>query len=140
MTEPTDVDQIPNALASQEAIIGRHEELLRGLMEGFQTMAERHDQALDTLREQFRGLSTRQPTPTVTSQPLSNPVGSSAVTPVSREPLLPSLECFDRESGTCRAFLNQCSLVMKLQPFSLSLDCSKIAYLITLISLRATAF
>lgn len=47
--------------------MGRHKELLRGLMEGFQTLAERHDQALNTLQEQFRGLSVRQPTTTVTS-------------------------------------------------------------------------
>lgn len=67
----------------------RHEELLHVLMEGFQDVAECHDLALDALWEQFRGLPTRQPTMTVTSQPVSNPAGSSAITPVSREPRLP---------------------------------------------------
>ena len=65
-------------------------------MEGFQAVAERHDLALDALREQFCGLPTRQSTMTVTFQSLSNPAGSSVVTP----------ECYDGDSRTCLAFLS----------------------------------
>ena len=53
MTDPADSDQLHTAVSSQGATIGRHKELLRGLMEGFQTLAERHDHALNTLLEQF---------------------------------------------------------------------------------------
>jgi hypothetical protein len=66
MTDPEDLDQLRNAISSQGTTIGRHEELLRGLTEGFQAVAERHDLALDTLREQFCGLATMQLTTMVT--------------------------------------------------------------------------
>ena len=140
MTDPADLDQLRNAISSQGATIGRHEKLLHGLMEGFQDVAKRHDLALDALREQFRGLLTRQSTTTVTSQPLSNRAGSSAVTPVSREPRLPPPERYDGNSRTCRAFLSQCSLVFELQPSSFPSDHSKIAYLITRLSGKALAW
>jgi hypothetical protein len=48
MTDPGDSDQFRSAFSSQGAIIDRHEELLQGFMEGFQTLAERHDRALNT--------------------------------------------------------------------------------------------
>eukprot|EP00063_Salmo_salar_P023125 XP_013997960.1 PREDICTED: protein FAM127C-like [Salmo salar] len=102
MTDPVDSDHLRNAISSQGATIGRHKELLRGLMEGFQTLC--------------------------------------AITPVSREPRLPSPECFDGESGTCRVFLAQYLLIIELQPSSFPVDCSKIAYLITLMSGRALAW
>jgi hypothetical protein len=70
-------------------------------MEGFQVMADRHDQALDILKEKVCGLPTWQPTTTITSQPLSNPDGRCGVTLVSRERRLPPPERFDGESGTC---------------------------------------
>lgn len=83
MTDPAHLDQLRNAISSQGDIIGRHEDMLRGLMEGFQDVAECHDLALGALREQFRGLPTRQPNTTVTSQILSNRAGSSTITPIS---------------------------------------------------------
>ena len=57
MTDRADLGQLRNTISSQGASIGRHAELLCGLMEGVQTLAKRHDQALDMLREQFRGLA-----------------------------------------------------------------------------------
>ena len=138
MTDPADLDQLCNAICFQGALIGRHEEMLHGLMEGCQDLIEHHDLALDALREHFRGLPTRQPTITVTSQPLSNPAGSSPVTPVSREPRLPPPERYDGDSITCRAFLSQCSLIFELQPSSsFPFDGSRKAYIITLMSGRA---
>lgn len=56
---------------------------------------------------------------------------------MSREPCLSPPECFAGDFGTCWAFLSQCSLIFELQPSSLPLDRSKIAYLITLMSGRA---
>ena len=56
MTDPADLDQLRYAISSQGATTGRHEELLRGIMEGFQATADRHDQALDMLREHVHGL------------------------------------------------------------------------------------
>ena len=94
MTDPADLDQLRNAI-SQGATVGRHEESLHGLMEGFQAVAQLQDQALEALREQSRGLPTKHPTMTVTSQPLCNTAGSSAVTLASRKPRLPPPEHYD---------------------------------------------
>jgi hypothetical protein len=85
-TDPADLDQLRNTISSQGAVFSRHEELLRCLMEGFKDVAECQDLALFALQEQFHGFHTRQPTMMVTSQPLSNPTGSSDITPVSQEP------------------------------------------------------
>uniref|UniRef100_A0AAZ3SS91 DUF4939 domain-containing protein n=1 Tax=Oncorhynchus tshawytscha TaxID=74940 RepID=A0AAZ3SS91_ONCTS len=139
MTNPADPGQLRNTVSIQEATIGRRKELLRGLVEGVQVLAEHHDRALDSLLEKFRGLSGRQPTMVVTPQPLSNSAASSAissVTPPSREPRLPPPECFNGEPSTCRVLPAQCALVFVLQPSSFPLDRSKIAYLITLMSGR----
>ncbi|KAM9416128.1 LOW QUALITY PROTEIN: SH2 domain-containing adapter protein E-like [Salvelinus alpinus] len=57
MTDPADLDQLRNVVSSQGVTIGRHEELLQSLMEGFQTLAECQDRAFNTLLEQFRKLS-----------------------------------------------------------------------------------
>jgi hypothetical protein len=85
MTDTVELDQLSNDITSQGTLIGRHEEMHHGLMEGVRDVAEHHHPALDALREQFRGLPTRQPTMTVTSQPFSYPAVSIAVTPVSQE-------------------------------------------------------
>ena len=103
-------------------------------------LAERHDRALDSLLEQFHRLSGRPPTMVVTPQLFSDSAASSAVssvTPLSREPRLPHPERFNGELSTCWAFLAQCALIFELQPSSFPSDCSKIAYLITLMSGRA---
>jgi hypothetical protein len=57
-------------------------------MEGLHTLAERHDQAFNSLLEQFRGFPTGQQVILVISQP----------TPVSREPCLPLPECYTGDS------------------------------------------
>uniref|UniRef100_A0A8C7SRR1 Exocyst complex component 2 n=1 Tax=Oncorhynchus mykiss TaxID=8022 RepID=A0A8C7SRR1_ONCMY len=69
-----------NAVFSEVATIGRHEEFLHRLMERLQTMAEHHDHAFNALLELFRRLSTRQQATTVTSQTLCNPA-TSGVSP-----------------------------------------------------------
>eukprot|EP00063_Salmo_salar_P041704 XP_014016539.1 PREDICTED: uncharacterized protein LOC106580245 [Salmo salar] len=60
MTDPAAPGQLRDAISSQGATTGGHEELLRGLMEGVQRL-EHHDRALDSLLEQFRRLSERYP-------------------------------------------------------------------------------
>nr|XP_046210762.1 protein LDOC1-like [Oncorhynchus gorbuscha] len=56
---------------------------------------------------------------------------------VSQEPRLPPPEHYAGDSGNCRAFLSQCSLIFELQFSSFPSDHSKIAYLIMLMSGRA---
>jgi hypothetical protein len=51
MTVPADPGQLRDAISSQGAAIWRHKELLCGLMDGVQTLAERHDRAWNSLRE-----------------------------------------------------------------------------------------
>lgn len=83
MTDPADSDQLHNAVSQQEAI-GRHKELMQCLMEGLHTLAECHDQAFNTLLEQFRVFPTTQQATPVIPQTLSNLPGLSL-------PVLPRL-------------------------------------------------
>ena len=121
MTDPADSDQLRNTVSSLGATIGKHEELLQVLIEGFQTLAECQDRAFNTLLEQFLGLSVRQPTTNVTLQTV-NYAATSCVSPqstlASQEPCLPSPECYAGNPGSCRAFLSQCSLIFELQTSS----------------------
>jgi hypothetical protein len=57
MTNPAVPGQLRNAISTQGSTTGRHKELLRGLVEGVQTLAQHCDRALDSLLEQFHGLS-----------------------------------------------------------------------------------
>ena len=98
-------------------------------MEGLHTLGEYHDQAFKTLLERFRGFHTGQQVTPVISQP----------TPVSREPCLPPTECYAGDSGTCQAFLSQCSLIFELQLSLITSNRSRIEYIITLMSERTLA-
>lgn len=53
------------------------------------------------------------------------------------EPLLPALLSYDGNPGTCRSFLSQYSLVLGLQALPFPTECSKMAYVITLLLGRA---
>ena len=139
MTDPADPGQLHNAISTQGATIGKHKELLRGLVEGVQTLAKCHERALDSLLEQFHRFYGRPPTMVVTPQLLSDSAASSAVssvTPPSREPPLPPPEHFNGEPSPCQAFLAQCALVFELQLSSFPSDRSKMAFLITLMSIE----
>lgn len=139
MTDPADSDQLHNTVSMHGATIGRQEELLQNLIEGNNTLVGSHDQGFKTLLEQFYGLSIKQHATTETSRTHSNPPPSGDFvqpTSASREPRLLPPERYAGDPGTSRACLSQCSLIFELQPSSFPSDCSKIAYLITLMSGR----
>ena len=97
MTDPADSDQLRNAVCLQGATIGRHEELLQNLMEGFHILEEQHDQGFNSLLEQFCRLSVKQQGTTENSQKLGNPTTSGAfpqTTLASRKPCLPPPELY----------------------------------------------
>ncbi|KAK3512324.1 hypothetical protein QTP70_004617 [Hemibagrus guttatus] len=66
--------------------------------------------------------------------PIATPMPSPAP---PREPHLSHPEHFTREPGLCRPFLMQCAVVFELQPSSFLSECSKVAYVISLLSGKA---
>lgn len=57
MTDPADLDQLHHAVSLQGATIGRHHELLQGLLEGLSSLTESHDHGLKAIMEQIRELA-----------------------------------------------------------------------------------
>jgi ABC-type transporter Mla subunit MlaD len=55
MTYPADLDQ----LSQQGATIGRHQELLQGLLEGLSSLKERNDHELKAIMEKVMELAQR---------------------------------------------------------------------------------
>ena len=70
------------------------------------------------------------------AQPTSPPPPGIAPR-ASSEPRLPAPERYEGDPGSCRSVLSSCSLVFELQPSSFPTECSRIAYVITLLSGRA---
>uniref|UniRef100_A0A3B4V0N9 DUF4939 domain-containing protein n=1 Tax=Seriola dumerili TaxID=41447 RepID=A0A3B4V0N9_SERDU len=63
---------------------------------------------------------------------------TAAPAPLPREPHIPTPERYSGELGTCARFLLQCSLVFSEQPTTYVSDEAKIAFLVSLLTGRAT--
>ena len=59
MTDPADLNLHHHAVSLQGATIGRHEELLQSLLEGFSSLMEHHEHGLKAIMEQVRELAQR---------------------------------------------------------------------------------
>lgn len=119
------VASLRHAVTSKGAMIGHHDQTLRGIM--------------DSLANLTSGLSRLENR----LQNNDSPVSPSPAAPVGamhpREPSVPAPERYDGTLGICKSFLFQCSLVFELQPATYNSDRAKIAYVLGLLTGRAKA-
>ncbi len=120
-----DTETLQQALALQGVVIGQH------------------DQALKQIRDRLKDLSANLSSlcEQLTSQAsLAAPCPAPSSPPSYHEPFVPAPEHYDDDLGSCRAFLVQCSLVFEQQPHMYASDCSRICYLIGLLTEAARAW
>uniref|UniRef100_A0A8C5HTM3 Gypsy retrotransposon integrase-like protein 1 n=3 Tax=Gouania willdenowi TaxID=441366 RepID=A0A8C5HTM3_GOUWI len=123
-----------HAVVSHDAILGRHDELLKTLVSSVKALISQmsHLTGQQSVLASSLAASGCQPTPI--NAPETTVVGSpSALATVGREPTVPVPERYAGDLGSCQAFLTQVSLVFELQPTSYASDRAKIAYLIGLL-------
>ncbi|KAI4900898.1 hypothetical protein NFI96_007223 [Prochilodus magdalenae] len=122
--EQAEQQQVRVALASQGAMIGRHEELLQQILTQLQTLSLAPQPVL-------------QPRPPAAPEPA--PQGSIRQSSQA-ESHLPSPEKYDGDPGSCRGFLLQCTLAFEQQPSRFPTERAKVAYIISLLTGRALSW
>lgn len=123
--DPADTDSLPHAISMQGLLLGKHEQLLKEVMDSIQTLA--------SSVHQLMALVSANATASAPSEP-----ASSVPAPVStREPLIRPPEHCSGELGVCSRFLLQCSLVFEQQPSLFSTNRARLAYVVNLLRGKA---
>ena len=90
---------------------------------------------METMRASLQHHDERV-TPQMAAQPASPPPPGITPRPGS-EPHLPAPERYEGDPGSCCSFLSTCLLVFELQPSTFPTERSRVAFVITLLSVRA---
>ena len=138
--DPAETDHLKQALASQGALVSRHDSTLQEVMNNLQQLATGLTdlgRRIDAITGQLAALAHASP-------PLSSPAPAPEppVTPMlaPREPYIPTPARYAGHLGTCSQFLHQCSLVFHQQPRTYATDQVKIAFIMSLLSDQASAW
>ena len=108
--DPLNPYPLKEALSAQGIMIGKHDQLLHGLMDSLQSLSL----IVQQVNSQVSLLtpSSGSPAPSVSNPP------ALALPHPPREPFVPIPECYSGELGLCSHFLLNCPLVFDLQPSS----------------------
>lgn len=130
-------DALRQALASQGALVGQHDTVLRDVvntLQGLSASVSRLSSQVDLVSSL---LSASAPTPPAVS-PANPPAAPSVPAPPSREPFIPTPARYDGDLGACGRFLLQCNLVFQQQPATYHSDKSRVAFITSLLSGKAS--
>ncbi|KAK7916542.1 hypothetical protein WMY93_012303 [Mugilogobius chulae] len=154
--DPTDSDSLfdpnpmiqpePNplfqAVSNQGQLLGRHDTQLKEIVQNQQVFASQMTQIgnmMASLTTAFAQFSAAAATAASSSaQPEASPPPPAAPIPPQREPHIPTPERYSGDLGACGRFLLQCSLVFDQQPHTYATDKSRIAFVISLLSGKAS--
>lgn len=109
------IANIQHAMSLQRALGGKHEEMLRSLVEINTTLLKQVSvltSSLSDISAWFTQLAALPPIVTT----ISSPVVDATSSMITREPSVPVPGCYFRDPGACQAFIVQCSLVFELLP------------------------
>lgn len=135
--DPKDLESLKQALAAQGALVGQHDKVLRDMS---QRLTELSANMLQ-LGNQMARLSTQLSAPAsqaTAPPPAPAPSGNQLLQTTFREPHMPTPERYSGDLGACGRFLLQCSLVFDLQPTTYSTDKSRIAFVLSLLTGKAS--
>ena len=138
--DPAETEQVKQALSNQGALISQHEAALRKVMEALQqltTSVTQLDGRLDHVATHLVSTTTTKDPPLPSSPPAAPPAPQSLL---PREPFIPIPARYPGDLGTCSQFLHQCSLVFSQQPATYATDQSRIAFIMSLCSEKASAW
>lgn len=136
--DPADPDSVHQALNTQGVLVGRHEQMLQGLVETLQNLSTTVNQIghqVNLFTTQLPAAASSSTTAAVSNSPSTSAAPLSS--PPGREAFVPPPEQYSGDLGLCGSFLLQCSHVFDLQPASYASDKAKIAYTMNLLRGRA---
>ena len=136
--DPAGPDPIREALSNQGVLVGRHDQMLREVMDNLASLAANVAQMGHHLNLVSTHLAPPAPEDPAPPQELA-PFPAQPALP-SREPNIPTPERYAGALGTCKSFLMQCSLVFEQQPSTYANDRAKICYMIGLLTGSALAW
>ena len=128
MTDPAEATRISQALAAQGTLLGQHDQSLQGFdtrLRELSTSLEQVFGRLDVIASRLPPSDPRPPSPPVSPNPV-------------REPSIPPPARYSGDLGTCSQFLHKCSLVFDQQPLSYASDRARIAYIMSLLTGKAS--
>ncbi|XP_050924947.1 uncharacterized protein LOC108874699 [Lates calcarifer] len=140
--DPAEIERVKLALTSQGARVGQHEDALKDITDKLLCLASsmtQLDARLDQVSTQLTSLAAPVPSSAPPVHPPA-PTTSPTLPSLPREPFIPTPVRYSGEVGSCSQFLHQCSLVFDQQPLSYSTDRSKIAFVSSLLSGKASAW
>lgn len=143
-----ETERFKQAITSQGVLVGQHGVALQEIMTTLQSLSAGMNQLGGRLNEVATQLSSlkppdqmQPPEPGQASGPAlqtSTSSGSQSVQP--REPFIPTPNRYSGETGVCKQFLHQCMLVFDQQPLTYSSDRAKVAFIMSLLSGKASAW
>lgn len=138
--DPAETDKLRQALSMQGTRVGQHEQVIHEIMETLQKLSS----GVTQLSSRLDQVVTRIPSLAPTGDPLVSAAAAAAPSaplpsPV-REPHIPTPDRYSGELGACSQFLHQCSLVFDQQSVTYAADKSKIAFIMSLLSGRASSW
>lgn len=120
-------DSFQAALAQQGARLDQHSSLLNSASHDFQLLSGRLTEIHNRLEQVAQAVGERE-----AHIPPAEILSSSGP-----EPQVINPPTYDGDIKSCKAFLDQCSLVFALQPRRFASEVSKVAYVLTLLTGRA---
>ncbi|KAK5909547.1 hypothetical protein CesoFtcFv8_003468 [Champsocephalus esox] len=135
--DPTETERLKQAISTQGARVGQHEQALQSIMESLHNLNTGFTQLSGRLDQSFIQLNTLTasapaPPPPAPEIPVIHP-GQP------REPFIPTPVRYSGDSGICSQFLHQCSIVFDQQPLTYSSDITRVAFVMSLLSGKAAA-
>lgn len=141
--DAAEYERFKQALALQGTRVGQHEKTLNEIVDSLHRLNTSFSELSTRLDQVSAGLAAAHPPPTQAQAPPAQvPVAASPdVQPaVPREPFIPTPARFSGEIGLCGQFLHQCMLVFDQQPLTYSTDKAKVAFIMSLLSGKASAW
>lgn len=141
--DPAEADRIKQAITSQGARVGQHDKALQEIRTTLQNLSSGVNQLGSRLNEVASQLSTWKP-PDQQQSPdsaqASGPPPSAAQQAQPREPFIPTPGRYSGELGLCKQFIHQCMLVFDQQPLTYGSDRSRVAFVMSLLSGKASVW
>lgn len=116
-----ETERFKRAIASQGALVGQHHQALKTMKEFLQDLSARITQL-----SSLTGARDSAPAPSLPTQRC--------------EPFIPIPDRYSGEVGSCNLFLHKCRLVFEQQPLSYSTDQSRVAFIMSLLTGKASSW
>ena len=136
--DPAEAERLKLAVSCQGALVGQHDQALQEIMDTLHKLTTSVTQ-LSSRMDEFATHLASVTVPVHAPDPPA-PLPAPAQLSHPREPFIPTPVRYSGVLGSCSQFLHQCSLVFDQQPLTYATDKSKIAFIMSLLCEKASAW